>query len=246
MPTNPSLSNPARLKSSAGVAGDVALASRALELAGLGDMVWGHVSLRNVEPRGVWMKSSGLGLGEVADSDVVLVGSDGTLLQGSGRVHIECHIHTQIMAARPDVSAVVHCHPTHSIAFAATGRPLLPMSHEGVLFCPPDIAVFTGTTDLICTAARGAELAAALGDRNAILLPSHGIVTVGPDLATAVMTAVLLERACHIQLLAEAAGGVNRWTPDSEVEAKRNRCWAPSQIAAGYAYLCRQVQRQPG
>jgi len=221
----------------------VATASQALDIAGLGDMVWGHVSLRSAEPPGVWMKASGLGLGEVGQDDVVLVDTDGALVQGAGPVHIECHIHTQIMVARPDVAAVVHCHPTYSIAFAATGESMVPMSHEAVLFSPPDIAVFTGTTDLICTPERGQDLAGALGSRNAILLPCHGIVTVGPDLATAVMTAVLLERACQIQLLAASTGEIRRWTADSEVEAKRNRCWAPSQIAAGYAYLCRRAQR---
>jgi ribulose-5-phosphate 4-epimerase/fuculose-1-phosphate aldolase len=43
----------------------------------------------------------------------------------------------------------------------------------------------------------GQSLATALGDANAILMPSHGAVTVGADASTAVMFADLLERDCR-------------------------------------------------
>jgi hypothetical protein len=34
-------------------------ASRALAAAGQGDMVWGHVSIRDPDGRGAWMKAAG-------------------------------------------------------------------------------------------------------------------------------------------------------------------------------------------
>src|SRR5690349_22955467 len=42
------------------------------------------------------------------------------------------------------------------------------------------------SSDLL-TADLGRDVAAALGDRNALMLVNHGIVTVGPDVPTAVM-----------------------------------------------------------
>src|SRR5579862_5917523 len=121
---------------------DVVLACRVLEAAGQADMVWGHVSIRDPEGRGVWLNGSHLGFDEVTEDDVILLGWDGETLEGSAGRHIEYPIHTEIMARRPEVNAVVHTHPLYSIAFAATGWPLKALSHEGSHFVPPDIARF--------------------------------------------------------------------------------------------------------
>ena len=66
----------------------VALASRALAAAGLGDMVWGHASVRDPDGRGVWMKASGWGFEESDEDRVVLVAPDGSVLDGAGRRHL--------------------------------------------------------------------------------------------------------------------------------------------------------------
>ena len=78
-------------------------ASRALAAAGQGDMVWGHASIRDPDGRGVWMKSAGWGLEEIDASRIALVSPDGSVLDGAEPRHIEYPIHTEIMAARPDV-----------------------------------------------------------------------------------------------------------------------------------------------
>src|ERR1700728_1985016 len=52
----------------------------------------------------------------------------------------------------------------------------------------------------------GEVLAEAIGDGVGCLIPQHGLVTVGPDAATAVMRAVQLALACGVQLHAMAAG----------------------------------------
>lgn len=218
----------------------VAAACQILAERGLGDMVWGHASVRDPGGRGTWLKGSGLGFEEVTEADVVLIDDDGRRVEGSAGVHIEYPIHTEILAARSDINSVVHCHASHSIAFAATGEQLRPVSHEGTMFSPPDIPRFTRTGDLISTRQLGKELAQTLGDRNAALIPHHGMVSVGVDLPSAVMAAVLLERACELQLMAMAAG-MRNWSSDEEALEKRVHCWAPSQIAAGYRYLRRRT-----
>ncbi len=110
------------------------------------------------------------------------------------------------MRARPEVNCVVHTHPPHAVAFGSMNRPLLPVSHEGSLFAD-GLPIFSETTDLIVTRERGEALARTLGQTRAALLQNHGLVTVGGSIAEAVMTAVILEKACQVQLLADAAGG---------------------------------------
>jgi ribulose-5-phosphate 4-epimerase/fuculose-1-phosphate aldolase len=214
---------------------------RALAAAGQADMVWGHPSVRDPEGRGVWMKASGWGFEEVDAGRVVLVSPEGEVLAGNGPRHIEYPIHTQIMAARPDVGAVVHTHSPAACQFAALDVPLRPLDHAGSLFCYPGIPRFGLTGGLIKNKSLGQSLAAALGDAVAILLPQHGIVTAGPDLPAAVMAAVLLDRACRTQLTAMAAGPLRVWGSEDDTVAKRADVWSPQQLRAGYEYLLRQA-----
>lgn len=222
----------------------VALACQVLALEDQDDFVWGHVSLRDPAGRGIWMKASGLGFEEVTPDRVLLVGWDGTVLEGEGARHSEYPIHTEIMRARPDVQCVVHTHAPHATTFAALGVPLRPISHEATTFVPPDVPRFTLTGDLITTAELGQALAQTLGDRPAALLVHHGIVTVGPDVPTAVFRALLLERACRKQLLAMAAGGPASWSSDEEALAKRAHCYSPPQVHAAWELLVRRVRRR--
>ena len=215
---------------------EIVTACRVLEKAGQADMVWGHVSVRDPAGRGVFLKGSNLGFDEVQTSDVILLTWEGEILEGSAGRHVEWPIHVEIMKMRPDVNAVVHTHPLYSVAFAATGWPLLALSHEGSNFVPPDIARFTKTGDLIRTPSLGHDLAACVGERNAALIPHHGIVTVGTNIGQAVAAATLLERACHISIL---AGEGAQPSPDEEALQKRER--SSSHFDTAWDYLARTV-----
>jgi ribulose-5-phosphate 4-epimerase/fuculose-1-phosphate aldolase len=218
-----------------------AQANQALGASGQSDMVWGHASIRAPGGRGVWMKASGWSFGEVTADRVALVSPEGEVLAGHGPRHIEYPIHTEVMLARPDVNSVVHTHAPAAVSFASLDVPLLAISHDGVEFAEPPIARFTRTGALISSAELGLALAETIGDGVGCLIPQHGLVTVGPDAATAVMRALLLARACHNQLQAMAAGPIKRWSDSAEIALKKRQVWPQSQINAGYAYLCRQA-----
>jgi L-ribulose-5-phosphate 4-epimerase len=219
---------------------ETAQANRALGAAGQSDMVWGHVSIRDPEGRGVWMKASGWSFEELTPERVVLVTPDGEVLAGSERRHIEYPIHTEVLNARPDLNSVVHTHAPAAVSFTALDQPLLAISHDGVEFAEPQIARFTKTGALIKSAELGRALAETIGDGVGCLIPQHGLVTVGPNPATAVMRALLLARACHVQLQAMAAGPIRRSSDSAEIALKKAEVWPQSQIDAGYAYLCRK------
>jgi ribulose-5-phosphate 4-epimerase/fuculose-1-phosphate aldolase len=216
-----------------------ATGNRALAAAGQSDMVWGHASVRDHEGRGVWMKCSGWGFEEIDEEKIVLVSPAGEVLRGTGRRHIEYPIHTEIMARRGDVGAVVHSHSDAANAFSALDEPIRPINHAGSLFSYPDVPRFTLTGGLISTRELGEALADALGEAPACLMPQHGIVAVGKDLPSAVMTAVLLDKACRTQLTAMAAGPLRSWGSEEDTVAKRAVVWSDSQLLAGWHYLAR-------
>lgn len=219
----------------------VALGCRILALEDQGDFVWGHVSARDPEGRGIWMKAATWGFEEIEREHVILVSWDGEVLEGDGRRHIEFPIHTELMRARPDIGCVVHTHAPWSVAFASAEQPLRPISHEGTLFVPPDVPRFTQTGDLIMTSELGSDLASTVADRNAALMVNHGIVTCGADVVTGVMTAVLLERACRTNIRAIAAGGPKKWSSDEEALSKRGHCWPRQLLQQAWDYLERRL-----
>jgi ribulose-5-phosphate 4-epimerase/fuculose-1-phosphate aldolase len=221
---------------------DVVDANLALAAADQGDLVWGHVSLRQPD-NSVLMKAAGWGFDEITPERILHVSRDGQVLGGDGPRHIEYPIHTEILAARPDATAVVHTHAVAAASFASLDLPLRPLSHDAAPFVHPDVPRFTRSGDLIRTAELGADLAAVLGDANGVLIPGHGLVTVGETLAAAVMHAQMLDRACRVQLSAIAAGGPARWSSEEEAESKKS-WWRQGQIDAGYAYLVRQGRRR--
>jgi ribulose-5-phosphate 4-epimerase/fuculose-1-phosphate aldolase len=188
-------------------AGDIVTGCRVLGSADHGDPVWGHVSERDPGGRGVWLKAGGRGFDEVAEDDVILIDFAGSPLAGSLSPPFEYPLHTEILRARADVGSVVHCHPPCAIALAASGQPLHAFSNSAGMFAA-GVPRFERAVGLISTAELGVAVAECLGSSRALFLAGHGIVTVGSSVATAVMNAVLLERACRLQILALAAGGV--------------------------------------
>src|SRR5262249_14020312 len=152
------------------------------------------------------------------------------VLAGPSQRHIEYPIHTELMASRPDVSCTVHTHAAAAVAFAALDVPLPALSHDGGPFARPHIPRFTRTRALLRTRELGASLAETIGDAAGCLIPQHGLVTVGHDAATAVMRAVLLDRACRTQLQAMAAGPLRRWSDPAEVALKQGEVWSDAQV----------------
>ena len=220
----------------------VARGCRILAATGHDDFVWGHVSVRDPQGRGIWMKASTFGFEEITAEHVILVGHDGEVLVGEHPSHIEWPIHTETLKARPDLTSVVHTHPPHSIALAAAGQPLLPVSHAGTLFVPPGVPRFTKTAELIVTQELGSEVAKAIGPGHALFLVNHGIVTAGRDIPDAVIRAVLLEKAAHQQMLVEACGGPRRFSDNDEALRKRATVWSERQRRALWDYLARRCE----
>ena len=219
----------------------VAVGSRILGAEGQSDFIWGHASARDPRGRGVWIKANDRGFEEVDAQGVMLVSRAGEVLAGEGGRHSEYPIHTELMEARPDIGAVVHTHSEHAIALAASGQPLLPVSHAANLFSPPDVPRFTKTANLIVSSELGQDLAEVLGDQQAVFLVNHGIVAVGPNVESAVVRAVILERACRIQLLVRQFAGWATWSSVEESLAKRETVWPEEHLMQVWRYLRRRL-----
>ena len=222
---------------------ELAYGCRILHQEGHADMTLGHLSLRDPDGRGVWLKRSGIGLGEVRDADdFVLIDFSGNRLAGEGRLHKEWPIHTEILRQRPDIMVAGHSHPFHATAFSALDTELSAVTNEAV-YLGSAPARFSETTGLIDTPALGESLARALGSSSTVLMRNHGISFVGPDIATATMMGVFLERACRSQLALLATGLAFTATAPEQIAAKHDEIFDPGLIETFWAFFKRRADQ---
>ena len=220
---------------------ELAYACRILAANGQNDTVYGHVTYREAGANTFWMKPAALGLEEITPETLIRVDLEGNVVEGELLRHLEFPIHAEIFRARPDITCVVHTHPLYSIAFAATGEPLRAVSHEGAQLTPPDVPRFTRTSNLITTRELGEEVAGTLGGRLACYLLNHGIVVAGHTIDQAVVSAINLERASQVQLLASVSGQPFRWTSDEEIVGKRENIFGAGMLRNVWNYYCRRI-----
>ncbi len=219
-------------------------AGRILDTAGQGDLTRGHVSVRVPgDPTHFYMKPHSQGLDEITMDNIVLCNLEGEKVAGGGRKHSEVYIHSEIYKQRPDVMSVIHSHPTHAVAFSATGRALLPISQPAVAFAD-GLPYFTETIDLIRSQALGAGVARALGACKAVLMRNHGVAVVGATIEESTILAILLENACQIQLLAQAGGGVGDQFAAEHVKRLHDNITRAEQYTINFEYLRRRELRR--
>ncbi len=103
----------------------------------------------------------------------------------------EWRFHRDILAARDDVQAVVHAHPTYCTALAIHSRPIPAVHYMIAVFGGSDIRVAPYAT--YGSQALSDHAVRALEGRKACLLAHHGMIAVGGSIAEAYWLAEELE-----------------------------------------------------
>ncbi|HEX9592497.1 MAG TPA: class II aldolase/adducin family protein [bacterium] len=222
---------------------DLIRAHRILEMEGHEDLTLGHMSWRDPQGRGFWMKLQGISLGEVhGTEDLVLMDFDGNVIEGDGRwVHAEWPIHAELLKARPEIEAAGHTHPFYACAFSSTGEVLRAVAHEGAFF-GENVPHFKDTSDLIKTPELGAACTRAMGAAFALFVGNHGVTFCGHTIKHAMLMGIFLEKACRHQLLMQSTGLDWRWVEGEEIEKKKQ--WLkPEILDACWRFYNRKLDR---
>jgi ribulose-5-phosphate 4-epimerase/fuculose-1-phosphate aldolase len=191
-------------------------AFRMLARCDVADGAAGHITVRDPERHDhFWVNPALTPFARMRVSDLMLVDHDGQIVEGSGVLNGAAFaIHSRIHRARPEVVSAAHAHSVHGKAWSALGRPLDPLTQDACAFYE-DHAVFTDYAGVVFDPAEGDRIAAALGERKACVLQNHGLLTVGGSVEEAVWWYLAMDRACQVQLLAEAAGTPRPIAPDA-------------------------------
>jgi L-fuculose-phosphate aldolase len=153
--------------------------------------------------------------GFMKPEDICKVDYDGKQLAGTRKRTSEVLLHLAVYKMRPDVQAVVHCHPPHATAFAVAREPI----PKCVL---PEVEVFLGEVPMALYETPGTQkfadtIVPYVKDCNTIILANHGTVTFGPTLENAYFNTEIIDAYCRILILARQLGPVNYFT---DVQAK--------------------------
>ena len=127
----------------------LALACRILAMQGHNDMIYGHVSALTDKPNEFWIKGSGIGLEEATEDDMVLIDFEGNTLAGKRKRHNEFPIHSEVYRTSPDISCVIHTHPTYSTIIASSGEAIWIRQSCGQNVCSRRNSVSTATNSLV-------------------------------------------------------------------------------------------------
>jgi ribulose-5-phosphate 4-epimerase/fuculose-1-phosphate aldolase len=186
----------------------LAAAFRLFAKFGFDEGVAGHITARDPErPDHFWVNPFGVHFRHISVSDLILVNAKGEIVEGKyPAVNIAAFaIHSSIHHARPDVVAAAHSHSLHGKAWASLGKPLDPITQDACAFFE-DHVVFEDFTGVVYETSEGERIAQALGNHKAAILRNHGLLTVGHTVDEAAWWFITMDRSCHAQLLAEAAG----------------------------------------
>jgi len=186
----------------------LAAAYRLIHRMGWSELIWTHTTVRVPGPEHHFLINPyGYRFDEVCASNLVKVDMHGSIVDGAPGAEINPAgfvIHSAIHMTRPDAKCVMHTHTVAGMAVAALECGLLPISmyalgyYERVAYHD-----FEGPSlDL----EERERLAANLGDKNILILRNHGLLTCGATVAQAFVRMYRLQRACEIQLAAQATG----------------------------------------
>lgn len=182
------------------------------------DLIFTHISMRLPGPEHHFLINPyGLLFDEITASNLVKIDLQGEPVEPTPHPVNPAGfvIHSAVHAARPDAHCVLHTHTRAGCAVAAQRDGLLPLNQISMEFHRR-----VGYHDYEGVALNFDEqqrLVADLGDHPALILRNHGLLTVGETAQQAFLRMHYLERACEIQVAAQAAGTANLITPTEEV-----------------------------
>ena len=181
---------------------------------GFDEGVAGHITARDPERRDhFWVNPFGMYFGHVRVSDLILVNHRGEVVEGKHPVNAAAFaIHSRVHAARPDVIAAAHSHSTYGKAWSSLGRLLDPITQDACAFYE-DHGLFEDFTGVVYELSEGERIAQALGNKKAVILQNHGLLTVGETVDEAAWWFVTMDRSCQAQFLAENAGRPRKIDP---------------------------------
>lgn len=195
---------------------ELAACYRLVDLYGMSDLTGTHISARvsredydedgGGEGDAFLLNPYGTFFDEMTASCLIKVDIDGNVLSATdNKVNQAGYvIHSAVHAAREDVQCVLHTHTRAGVGVSAQAGGLLALSQHAMQF--HDRIAYHEYEGVAVDLDERERLVEDLGDRKAMILKNHGLLTAGISIADAFWLMFRLEKSCQIQVDAMAGG----------------------------------------
>jgi ribulose-5-phosphate 4-epimerase/fuculose-1-phosphate aldolase len=194
---------------------ELAAAYRIFAMLGWTEMIFNHITVRVPGPEVRFLINPfGLHYREVKASNLVLIDTEGNPVRETewpvNRAGFV--IHSAIHGSIREAHCVMHTHTTTGMAVACLEEGLSPHNFYGAMLVGKlAYHEFEGVT---VEPGEKERLVRDIGDKPAVILRNHGLLTWGPSVPEAFMMLWTLQRACDVQIAASRAGAVHPIRPE--------------------------------
>src|SRR5687768_14167732 len=169
---------------------------------GMVEMVANHISARVPGTENEFLINPyGMLYEEMTASSMIKIDIDGNVLFNATEYGVNQAgyvIHSAIHAARHDVDCVIHTHTLAGMAVSAMKSVILPLTQTSLRFSDIGYHDYEGVALRLDERKR---LCQSLGNREALVVRNHGLLTVGPSIPECFNNMYRLERACQLQVM---------------------------------------------
>ncbi|MFG6466055.1 class II aldolase/adducin family protein [Roseateles sp. BYS87W] len=230
---------------------DLAALYRLAALQGWDDLIFTHISARVPGPDHHFLINPyGMMFEEITASSLVKVDADGQKVVPSeydvnpaGFI-----IHSAVHEAREDAQFVMHLHTVAGVAVSIQREGLQPLSQHSLF--PLASLSYHDYEGVALNPEEKARLVADLGGTSLMMLRNHGLLTLGRSAADTFLKMFMLQRACEIQIAAQAGGGELIRIPApilAGIRAQSDKVMRGSGASLAWPGLLRRLARQnPG
>ena len=184
---------------------------RVFALLGWTEMIYNHITLRLPDSvtggeKQFLINPFGLHYTEVTASNLVKVNLAGDILDGSAYpINPAGYVlHSTIHAGIEGAHCVMHTHTTAGVAVASLASGLSQSNFYSAQL--HDMVAYHDFEGITIHAEEGPRVLQSIGQRSAVILRNHGLLSWGQTLPQAFAVLWTLQRACEIQLATQSMG----------------------------------------
>ncbi|MBS0340143.1 MAG: class II aldolase/adducin family protein [Proteobacteria bacterium] len=185
---------------------ELAAAYRLFAHMGWHELIYNHVTARVPGTDHFLINPFGLMYREVKASNLLKIDLNGRKVEPSpwpvnpaGFI-----VHSAVHAARADAHCVMHTHTTAGQVVSCQRDGLLPLSFNSMFYVQR--VAYHDFEGITLDQDECQRLAEHLGQRNVMILRNHGLLVCGPSIGDAFAEHYMLQRACEVQVAAQASG----------------------------------------
>ncbi len=176
----------------------------------------GNLSMRDGDM--MYISPSGFDLQEIEDEHWVKVDINSGEILSNLKPSSEVAMHLECFRMRPDITAVLHSHPSYSVAVSSTGKdiPMLFPDGPAMIRNVSYLDYIIPTTELLANA-----VGEVITETDVVVMRNHGVMTVGKTMKEAFFFMQIIEESAKVFSIASTVG-TPRILTDEECDDLRN------------------------